>query len=168
MATVLAVGAGLGAFAATGTAQASEETGVIDGSGGTHNDWGDEGTLQKGDESNAVALWQTVLVADGAFWKDSGGALRPFTEDDISGEFNSRTVSATKFWQKSHGLAETGKAKPSSFSVADDRLGTVNGNGTVLYEGSANDVAFKRKTVAGFDKQVYFVNFDGSFVQATY
>lgn len=167
MATVLAVGTALGGFAATGIAQADEDAGVIDGSGNTRDDWGDEGTLKKGDESNAVALWQTVLVADGTFFKDSG-TLRPFTEDDISGEFDSRTVSATKDWQKDRGLNQSGKASPASFKVADNNLSAVNGNGTVVYAGSVDNATFKRKTVAGFEKQVYFVKFDGSSVPATY
>ncbi|CAL9353465.1 peptidoglycan-binding domain-containing protein [Streptomyces griseomycini] len=168
MATVLAGGAVLGGFAATGAAHASEDTGVVDGSGKTRNDWGDEGTLQKGDESNAVALWQTVLMADGAYWKDSGGTLHQFTEDDISGEYDSRTVSATKYWQKSRGLSQTGKANPKCFSHADNNLGPVNKKGSVVYEGDVDDVTFKRKTVAGYDEQVYYVKFDGSYVPATY
>lgn len=169
MATVLAVGTALGGFAATGAAHATEEAGVIDGSGNTRDDWGDEGTLEKGnsDDSNAIALWQTVLVADGVSYEDSAGVLHLFTEDDISGEFNSRTKSATKFWQKERGLSQSGKANAASFRVADNNLGP-NQNGTVVYEGSANDVTFKRKTLSGFDKKVYFVNFDGSFVPATY
>lgn len=168
IATVLAGGVALGGFATAGTAQASEDTGVIDGSGNTNNDWGDEGTLQKDDVSNAVILWQTVLVADGAAFKNSAGALVPLTENDISGEFDSRTVSATKDWQKDRGLKQTGKANGASFSVADDNLGTVNKKGNVTYEGVVDDVTFKRTTVAGFNDQVYSVNFDGAFVRATY
>ncbi len=167
IATVVAMGAVFGGLATAGMAQASEDSGVIDGSGNTRNDWGDEGTLQKDDESNAVALWQTVLVADGAFFKDSG-ALRPFTEDDINGEFDRNTASATKFWQKEKGLQQTGKANRASFSRADNNLGAVNSNGTVVYAGSVDNATFKRQTVAGFNEQVYFVNFDGSFVPATY
>ncbi|CAL9341047.1 hypothetical protein SUDANB176_00280 [Streptomyces sp. enrichment culture] len=168
MVAVLGAGTALGGFATAGAAHASEDTTVIDGSGSTRNDWGDEGTLQKGDESNAVALWQTVLVADGAYWKDGKGVLHQFTEDDISGEFGPRTVSATKYWQKSRGLSQTGKANPKSFSSADDNLGPVNKKGNVHYDGDVHDVTFKRKTVAGFTEQVYFVSFDGSYVPATY
>ncbi|GAB3008844.1 hypothetical protein GCM10023080_088570 [Streptomyces pseudoechinosporeus] len=167
MATVLAVGTALGGFAATGAAHADEEVGVIDGSGNTGDDWDDEGTLKKGAESNAVVLWQTVLVADGVSWKDGAGVLHLFTEDDISGEFDLRTASATKFWQKDRGLNQSGKATAASFKAAGNNLGP-NKNGTVVYEGSADDVTFKRKTVDGFDKKVYSVNFDGSSVPATY
>jgi hypothetical protein len=168
IATVLAGGVALGGFATAGTAQASEDTGVTDGSGNTTNDWGDEGTLQKDDVSNAVILWQTVLVADGATFKNSAGAQVSFTENHISGEFDARTVSATKDWQKDRGLTQTGKANGASFSVADNSLGIVNKKGNVAYDGDVDDVTFKRQTVAGFNDQVYSVNFDGSFVRATY
>ncbi|MFD5080877.1 peptidoglycan-binding protein [Streptomyces sp. NPDC058371] len=168
VATVLAAGAALGGFAATGTAQASEDSGFVDGTGGTHNDWSDEGTLQRGDESNAVALWQTVLVADGAKWKTSGGALRAFTEDDIDGDFNGRTASATRFWQQQNDVRVTGKADRRSFSVADNNLGTVGRRGTVTYDGSFDDARFRRLTVGGVGPQVYFVSFDGSVVAASY
>ncbi|CAL9441782.1 hypothetical protein [Streptomyces griseomycini] len=168
MATVLAGGAVLGGFTATGAAHASEDTGVVDGSGNTHDDWGDEGTLKKGDEGSTVALWQTVLMADGAYWKDSEGTLQQFTEDDISGEYDSRTASATKYWQMGKGLDQTGKANPDCFSYADDNLGTVNKKGKIVYEGAVDDVTFKRKTVAGYDEQVYYVDYDDSYVPATY
>ncbi|WP_128379748.1 peptidoglycan-binding domain-containing protein [Streptomyces cavernae] len=167
MATVLAGGAVLGGFAATGTASASEDSGLVDGTGSTRNDWGDEGTLQRGDESHAVALWQTVLWADGAKWKD-GNTWRAFTEEDISGEFNRRTVSATAYWQKANGVRETGKADPRSFAVADNSLGTVGKRGTVGYDGTSEDARFKRLTVGGVAQDVYYVHYDGSWVPATY
>ncbi|MER5228295.1 hypothetical protein [Streptomyces flaveus] len=167
MATVLAVGTALGGVAATGAAHADEGTAVIDGKGDTHNDWAED-TLEEGDESHAVALWQTVLVADGAYWEDDGGALHQFTKDDITGEYNMSTTSATKYWQKGKGLSETGEANTKCFSAADNNLGTESKNGSVIYKGTIDKATFKRKKVDGFNKKVYSVKFDGSYVPATY
>ncbi|MEU9468536.1 hypothetical protein AB0D78_18110 [Streptomyces avermitilis] len=169
VATVLAAGTALGSIAAVGTALASEDTGFVDGKAGTHDDWNDEGTLAKDDNGNAVALWQTVLWADGAKWKAKNGTLKPFTQDDITGDFNSRTVSATKFWQAGNGLKQTGKADGASFSLADNNLGSANKKGLVIYDGVIDEtVQFKRLTVAGVTQQVYFVKVDDEWVAAAY
>ena len=167
VATVLAASTALGAFAATGTASASEDTGVVDGSGGTRDDWRDEGALERGDESYAVVLWQTVLWADGAKWKD-GNNWRAFTEDDINGEFNRRTSSATSYWQQANGVRVNGKADARTFSVADNSLSSVGRRGTVNYDGTSEDARFRRVQVGGFSQQVYYVYYDGSWEPVTY
>ncbi|MEV6029159.1 peptidoglycan-binding domain-containing protein [Streptomyces sp. NPDC052036] len=168
VATVLAAGTVLGGIATTGAAFASEDTGFVDGKGGTTDDWGDEGVLSKGDDSNAVALWQTVLVADGAKWTDGKKVQHDFTENEIDGSFDSRTASATKYWQGKNGLKQTGKADPKTFAVADNNLGKPGKKGTLTYDGDADDARFRRQSVPGVDQQVYFVLVDDSWVAANY
>ncbi|MFC3578365.1 peptidoglycan-binding domain-containing protein [Streptomyces yaanensis] len=168
-ATVLAAGAALGGITAAGTALASDDTGYIDGTGGTTDDWRDEGALKQGDEGNAVALWQTVLVADGAKWTDKKNTKHDFTENDIDGDFDSKTKSATKDWQAQNGLSQTGKADPKSFSVADNNLGKVGRKGYVTYDGDSDyNARFKRLPLAGVAQQVYYVYVDGAWVEASY
>jgi hypothetical protein len=116
-----------------------------------------------------VALWQTVLVADHAQWTDKKNVKHDFTENDIDGDFDSKTASTTKNWQGRKGLGQSGKGDPRSFSVADNNLGKVGKKGYVSYDGDSDyNTRFRRVSVAGVPQQVYLVYVDGSWVAASY
>ena len=144
VAVTASAGLALGAAAPLATASGSY---VVDGSGDATNDWGDEGTLSTGkhSRSNATRLWQTVLYADGAKWKDSGGDLHTFTASDIDGIFGWKTRSATKYWQKAEGLEDIdGIVGKETFGQADGYLYGPYSDGEVTYTGAAYEVSFKR------------------------
>ena len=120
---------------------------VVDGSGAAYNDWGDEGTLSVNShsKSNATRLWQSVLYADGAKWKDSSGTLHTFTAWDIDGVFGWKTRSATKYWQAQEDLEDVdGIVGKETFGQADGFLDGPAGDGGVTYAGLAHEVDFKR------------------------
>ena len=141
----LALGVSGPLAAATSGSAASPQ--VIDGTGGAYNDWGDEGTLSIGrhSNSNATRLWQTVLYADGARWRDGNGVKHPFTKYDIDGSFGWKTKSATKWWQAREELEDVdGIVGKETFGHADDFLDGPYRGGKVTYSGYQRDVTFKR------------------------
>ncbi|UUU24491.1 peptidoglycan-binding domain-containing protein [Streptomyces sp. DSM 40750] len=144
VAVTASAGLALGAAAPLATASGPH---VVDGSGAAYNDWGDEGTLSvnKHSRSNATRLWQSVLYADGAKWKDSSGDLHTFTASDIDGIFGWKTRSATKYWQAQEDLEDVdGIVGKETFGQADGFLDGPYSDGAVTYTGLVNDVAFKR------------------------
>ncbi|WP_371577531.1 peptidoglycan-binding protein [Streptomyces sp. NBC_01314] len=120
---------------------------VVDGSGAAHNDWGDEGTLSVNShsKSNATRLWQSVLYADGAKWKDSSGNPHTFGQGDIDGIFGWKTRSATKYWQAQEDLEDVdGIVGKETFGQADGFLDGPYSDGKVTYTGLEHEVTFKR------------------------
>lgn len=120
---------------------------VVDGSGAAYNDWGDEGTLSVNSrsKSNATRLWQSVLYADGAKWKDTSGDLHTFAQGDIDGIFGWKTRSATMYWQAQEDLEDVdGIVGKETFGQADGFLDGPYSDGKVTYTGLANEVTFKR------------------------
>ncbi|MER5216777.1 peptidoglycan-binding protein [Streptomyces sp. NPDC002838] len=119
----------------------------IDGSGAVHDDWKDEEDLSVDDyaSSNATALWETVLWADGARYEDEDGDLHAFKKSQIDGSFGPETESATQWWQEHFGLPEDdGIVNDDDWKDAQNQLrGPYSGN-TVEYRGAARDVTFKR------------------------
>jgi peptidoglycan hydrolase-like protein with peptidoglycan-binding domain len=106
-----------GVAVGTAPASASSGEGYISANltGAVTNDWSDEGTLSKSSHahSNATALWQAVLYADG-YLSASG----------IDCKFGNTTYAATKKFQKhfmGSGSAD-GIVGKKSFSNADNRL----------------------------------------------
>ncbi|MFF7261304.1 peptidoglycan-binding protein [Streptomyces sp. NPDC008159] len=143
-AVTASAGLALGAAAPLATASGPH---VVDGSGAAYNDWGDEGTLSVNSHSrsNATRLWQSVLYADGAKWKDSGGTLHTFTPWDIDGIFGWKTRSATKYWQAQEELEDIdGIVGQETFGQADGFLDGPYADGLVTYTGTVNQVTFKR------------------------
>ncbi|MEW2523476.1 peptidoglycan-binding protein [Streptomyces sp. NPDC047071] len=164
-AVTAAAGAGV-ALAATAPLATAAAPRVIDGSGYAYNDWGDEGTLSidsHSTNSDATALWQTVLYADGAKWRDSGGELRTFRKSDITGHFEERTESATRWWQKHEDLEDVdGVVGKETFGDADNSLSGPEPDGTVLFMGYRHTVAFKRL------QGTYYVKVHGEWRKAAY
>ncbi|MCI3932567.1 peptidoglycan-binding domain-containing protein [Streptomyces sp. AN091965] len=158
-------GAGLALTAAAPLATAAAPR-VIDGSGYAYNDWGDEGTLSidsHSTNSDATALWQTVLYADGAKWRDSGGELHTFRKSDITGRFEERTESATRWWQRHEDLEDVdGVVGKETFGDADNSLSGPEPDGTVLFMGFRHTVAFKRL------QGTYYVKVHGQWRKAAY
>ncbi|QDQ16519.1 hypothetical protein FH965_24085 [Streptomyces spectabilis] len=164
-AVTAAAGAGL-ALAGTAPLATAAAPRVIDGSGYAYNDWGEEGTLSIDSHStvsDATALWQTVLYADGAKWRDAGGELHTFRKADITGRFEERTESATYWWQRHEDLEEVnGVVGKETFGAADNSLSGPEPNGKVLFLGYRHDVAFKRIRGA------YYVKVSGQWRKAAY
>ncbi|MDP9830189.1 peptidoglycan-binding domain-containing protein [Kineosporia succinea] len=114
----------LGTVGGAAPAQASVAQGYIAGSGVLTDDWGDEGTISATvrSHSNAVMLWQSVLVSDGYL-----------TIYDADCWFGADTKAATKKWQDDHGLEADGSVGPLTFGKADDNL--VWSGGRIVYQG---------------------------------
>ncbi|MFE0172718.1 peptidoglycan-binding protein [Streptomyces sp. NPDC059002] len=164
--TAVAVTAGAG-IALGGTASLAQATSphVVDGKGAAYNDWGDEGDLSRWShsDSNATRLWQSVLYADGAKWKDSNGQRHAFTKWDIDGRFGKKTESATRYWQQNEDLEDVdGIAGKETFGAADDFLDGPSNSGSVTYSGYNHNVTFKR--ING----TYYVKVYGQWKQASY
>jgi peptidoglycan hydrolase-like protein with peptidoglycan-binding domain len=150
-----------GGLALAPLASASTSQGYIAGAGTLTNDWGDEGLLSTASHahSNATALWQAVLWADGA--RESNGTY--FDYSDIDCHFGSNTKAATKNWQKVHDLSQDGVVGPHTFGRADNQLRN-DGGGVVKYYGQVHNVWLKRvngkyevrvKTSAGYRVAYY-------------
>ncbi|GGR71531.1 hypothetical protein GCM10010252_07410 [Streptomyces aureoverticillatus] len=166
LAAAVAVTAGTG-LALAGTAPLAQAAGphVIDGGGDAFNDWGDEGTLSRHRHahSNATWLWQSVLYADGAKWRDGNGALHTFKKADVDGHFGWKTASATKWWQAHEDLEDVdGVVGKETFGAADNFLSGPHSGGQVDYTGFVRQVGFKR--LAG----TYYVKIDGHWKKASY
>jgi peptidoglycan hydrolase-like protein with peptidoglycan-binding domain len=115
----------------------------VDGGGAVTDDWQDEENLSVDDYalSNATALWQTVLYADGAQYEDEDGDPHTFTRSQIDGSFGPETESATQWWETRHNLSDDGVVGGDCWTSAQRRL---SGGGTVTYGGLARSVTFKR------------------------
>jgi hypothetical protein len=102
VAMATAVLLGTGGLALAPAASAAAPYHGIDGGGAVTDDWQDEENLGVDDyaTSNATALWETVLWADGAQWQDDDGDWHPFTKSQIDGSFGPETESATQWWQE--------------------------------------------------------------------
>ena len=143
---VLLGAAGLAALTPAASAAAPRYHG-IDGDRGTVNDdWQDEEDLGIDDHtsSNATALWQTVLWADGAEWQDEDGDPHTFDKSQIDGVFGPETESATQWWQDRFNLTENdGVVTDQSWRSAQSRL-SLGTRGNVTYTGIAHKGALQR------------------------
>ncbi|SNT65977.1 Putative peptidoglycan binding domain-containing protein [Asanoa hainanensis] len=95
-------------------AHASAAQGVISGSGAVTDDFADEATLSRTGpfrNSTAVALWQTVLTAEGFL-----------EQSDIDCQFGPATEAATKSFQRRYGLSADGIVGPNTWAKADNYL----------------------------------------------
>ncbi|MFD9859317.1 peptidoglycan-binding domain-containing protein [Streptomyces alboflavus] len=166
LAAAVAVTASAGlALAATAPLAQAAGPHVVDGSGDAYNDWGDEGTLSRHSHahSNATWLWQSVLYADGAKWRDGNGVRHTFTKSDIDGHYGWKTASATKWWQAREDLEDVdGVVGKETFGAADDFLSGPHANGHVDYTGHVRQIAFKR--ISG----TYYVKVHGQWKKAAY
>ncbi|MFJ8047160.1 peptidoglycan-binding protein [Streptomyces luteogriseus] len=144
--TAVMLGAGGTGIALAPAANAAPAYFGIDGKGAVTNDWEDEENLgvDAYARGNAIALWETVLWADGAEWEDDEGEWQPFRKSRIDGSFGPETESATQWWQSRHNLPETeGTVDSESWDFAQTRLQSLPGN-IVQYKGLVRNVNFKR------------------------
>ncbi|MGW4021524.1 peptidoglycan-binding domain-containing protein [Streptomyces sp. NPDC005009] len=95
-------------------ASASVANGYISGAGTILDDLGDEGPVKYGQYNGAVAVWQSILWADGYLGVGKDAAV------DCS--FGANTLAATKQWQRDHGLVADGVAGPKTFTKAGQYL----------------------------------------------
>ncbi|MER7178863.1 peptidoglycan-binding domain-containing protein [Streptomyces hyaluromycini] len=149
---------GAGGLALAPAASAAPPYHGIDGGGSVLDDWQDEENLGVDDytNSNATALWQTVLWADGAQWQDDDGDSHPFEKAQIDGVFGDQTESATQWWQEHFNLTDRdGVVTEESWTFAQGKLSGPPGNGTVTYNG-VRKATFKRVGVK------YRVRFKGT------
>jgi hypothetical protein len=115
-------------------AVASKSQGFIAGTGVVTDDWGDEGVIDQNTSSfnNAVAVWQSVLFADG-YLLVAG----------IDCDFGPATSAATANWQDDlGGLTIDGSAGPQTLGRADNFL-SISGT-RVIYHGLVRNVEFHR------------------------
>ncbi|MFC8392797.1 peptidoglycan-binding protein [Streptomyces sp. NPDC057238] len=103
-------------------ASATVSGGYISGAGTVLDDLTDEGPVKYGQYSGAVAVWQTILWADGYLGTNHSAAV------DCS--FGNNTLAATKQWQRDHGLVADGVAGPKTFTKAGQYL---RASGTNVY-----------------------------------
>ena len=146
MVTAVLLGAGATGIALAPATSAAPAYFGVDGGGAVGNDWEDEENLgvEAYAKGNAIALWETVLWADGAQWEDDEGEWRPFRKSQIDGSFGPETESATQWWQSRYNLSETdGVVVSESWDFAQTRLQSFPGN-IVQYKGDARNVNFKR------------------------
>ncbi|MEU0823113.1 peptidoglycan-binding domain-containing protein [Streptomyces mirabilis] len=139
-AAVMALAIAGGVAAETTPASANTSQGYISaGTGAVTTDWAGEGNLSTSSHahSNATALWQAVLWADGNLTRTS----------QIDCRFGSATRDATRAWQRAHSLARDGIVGNKTFSKADNKLklDSLSSPSTyvVHYDGSQHDVWFK-------------------------
>ncbi|GHI07315.1 hypothetical protein AQI88_20975 [Streptomyces cellostaticus] len=146
MATAALLGAGATGIALAPAANAASYHG-IDGGGAVTDDWQDEENLGVDDyaQSNATALWETVLYADGAQWQDDDGDWHTFTKSQIDGSFGPETESATQWWQEHYHLSDNdGVVTDQSWTFAQRWLLGPSSGGVVTYQGDVRNVTFKR------------------------
>ncbi|NGO13127.1 Tat pathway signal protein [Streptomyces sp. HC44] len=117
-------------------------------------DWSDEGVISGAElpVSNAVCLWQMVLLAEGIGEPDGS----KFDIHDVDGHFGTTTQYATKRLQVHWGLADDfddadGRVGPNTFGKADNQLlktggSTARGQELQLgyYSGGQHKFAMKR------------------------
>ena len=155
-AATLAIGAGL---ALAPAAQANTTQGYIAGGGSVTDDWGDEGLLSSSSHanSNATAVWQWVLWAEGA--KESNGTR--YDQSDIDCQFGPNTTYATKNLQSTWGLIVDGKVGTQTFGNFDAFMDLGSDGQTVTYYGAYFDGhahKFTLKRISG----KYYVQDPGS------
>jgi hypothetical protein len=134
-----AIAGGVAAGTAPASASASQGYITADFTGPLKSDWSDEGNLSTASHahSNATALWQAVLYADG-YLSASG----------IDCKFGPNTKKATKKFQ-AHFLGQSqadGIAGKKTFSNADNRLHfdySTSHYDVVYYKGIARKVWFR-------------------------
>lgn len=146
MVTAALLGAGTLGLAVAPTASAASYHG-IDGNGVVSDDLQDEENLGVDDyaDSNATALWQSVLYADGAKWQDEDGDWHNYSKSQIDGSFGPQTESATQWWQEHYGLTDNdGVVTDQSWEFAQQWLHGPGSGGGVRYQGDKRDVDFKR------------------------
>ncbi|MCI3275010.1 peptidoglycan-binding domain-containing protein [Streptomyces cylindrosporus] len=145
---LVAAALGGGAITLAEPASASVSQGYIAGTGSASDDWKDEGTLSSTShaKSNATALVQVLLWADGAKEKDG----TTFDYADIDGKYGPNTTAAVKSWQKklnselgTH-LTVDGKAGPKTLDAAGESALWNSSSTTVTYNGWKHQVVFKR------------------------
>ncbi|MFJ5779537.1 peptidoglycan-binding protein [Streptomyces sp. NPDC093094] len=102
------------------SSQAAVAQGFVNGWDKQWDDFDDEGTLSRTSysHSNAVAMWQLILVADKAHRPD--GSL--FTAADVDCRFGPTTEYATKDWQRKFSLSADGIVGPKTFHRAGSNL----------------------------------------------
>ena len=130
-AATLAIGVGL---ALGPTAQANTTQGYIAGGGSVTDDWSDEGLLSISSHanSNATAVWQWVLWAEGATEKDG----TRYDKADIDCQFGPNTTYATKNLQTTWNLIVDGKVGKQTFGTFDQFLDLGSNGTTVTYYGA--------------------------------
>jgi hypothetical protein len=143
--TVVAVVAGsLGLSAAP--AMASTGDGLVSGTGTWTDDWWDEGPISTSANahSNAAAMWQGILWADGHL-----------AYSGIDCRFGSGTASATRVWQRDHGLPDDGIVGPKTLKKASAWLYAGSG-GQIIYQGvSGRYLTFHRGGADGTWWEMY-------------
>ncbi|MFK0155431.1 peptidoglycan-binding protein [Streptomyces sp. NPDC090499] len=147
VAAATAVLLGAGGLALAPAASAAAPYHGIDGGGTVLDDWQDEENLGVDDyaTSNATALWETVLWADGAQYQDDDGDLHPFEKSKIDGSFGPETESATQWWQEHLGLSDNdGVVTEQSWTFAQQRLTGPAAGGVVTFHGTAHNATLKR------------------------
>lgn len=104
----------------TGPASAKVSDGWVRGYDTWTDDWNDEGVLSQYNysASNAVGLWQRILVAEGA--KLDNGSN--FVVNNIDCYFGDKTHQATMNLQKRWGLTADGKVGSGTFGRANKNL----------------------------------------------
>ncbi|WP_371527675.1 peptidoglycan-binding protein [Streptomyces sp. NBC_01283] len=144
-AATAAVIAALGGGIALGTTPASADagSGYVSGQGSINDDWGDEGLLSTTSHahSNATALWQAVLWADGNL-----------AYSGVDCRFGSGTKTATKKWQAARGLNADGIVGKNTFGKNDSKLSFSHYEGNYeihKYDGTKHDFWIKRTKGGG-------------------
>lgn len=129
-ATLLAFG---GVAVSTTPASADTSSGYISGSGDWTDDWFDEGPIStsSNSHSNAAAMWQAILWADGYLSSTS----------QIDCAFGSGTASATVKWQHDHHVGADAIVGPNTLTEA--------GSHGAL-EGPADDSGYLNMTYYGY------------------
>lgn len=104
----------------TTPASAAVSNGYISGTGDYRDDWTNEGPISESSNSvsNATALWQAILYADG-FLSYSG----------IDCDFGPATYSATRSWQAYAGVSVDGIAGPNTLGTANEFVVPADGGG---------------------------------------
>lgn len=120
------------------------------GTGLYTNDWSTDGVNAQQSKfahdvykGNAVGVWQGILYADEAYYKD----WFPYDQCWVDGWFGDITENATKWWQSAlGGTAGDGIVGLNTWSAADNKL--VYYNGVVTYRGRYHWLYFKRSTTS--------------------
>ncbi len=95
-------------------ASAATSDGYVSGSGDWSNDWWDEGPISESSHahSNAAAMWQAILWADGQLTSSSG----------IDCQFGFNTYYGTRAWQGKFGVPVDGVVGPTTLKKASTAL----------------------------------------------
>ncbi|MEU1965934.1 peptidoglycan-binding domain-containing protein [Micromonospora sediminicola] len=129
----------------TPAAHASVSYGYISGASTVTDDFGDEGTLKRGGSyayTNATALWQWILYAEGLISKSG-----------IDCQFGPGTETATKQFQSRYGLSADGVVGLNTWKTADNRLSLTDSSypeaDVVTYTGKNGGKAVFNRAKAG-------------------